>query len=235
MSKNNSSRPNRHRLVRLFFRVVIIVAIVAVLFFGLAGRLDWYAGWGLIVVFFAYLLFIGIWGRRNDPELIAERTSNGEGVKTWDKVLMAFYTVLLLVLLIVSILDGARYQWTHVPAWLSFVGWLGCLFAGWLIWRVMKENTFLSSQVRIQEERGHFVVSTGPYSIVRHPMYLGVIIFLLCVPLVLGSILGFVIGILTAALFVVRTILEDRMLMEELDGYRDYAHETPWRLIPKVW
>lgn len=222
-------------IVRAIIKILIIMAIVAGIFFGLAGRLDWYAGWALMLVFFTYLLFIGIWGRRSDPELIAERTSTGEGVKTWDKLIMAVYTVLLLAMLVVSVLDGGRFGWTHVPAWARILGWLGCMFAGWLIWRVMRENTFLSGQVRIQKERGHYVITTGPYSIVRHPMYLGVIIFLLSTPLVLDSLVGFWISIPTAALFILRTILEDRFLMEELPGYQEYAQKTRYRLLPYVW
>ena len=99
----------------------------------------------------------------------------------------------------------------------------------------MKENTFLSESVRIQEERGHRVITTGPYHVVRHPMYVGVIIALLSVPLILGSLYGFGIAIPTAALFVVRTALEDRTLMDELTGYKEYAQRTPYRLVPYIW
>ena len=148
---------------------------------------------------------------------------------------MVVYTVLLIILLVVSILDGGRFGWTHVPLWVSILGWLGCILAGSIIWRVMKENTFLSEYARIQKERGHYVITTGPYRLVRHPMYVGIIIFLISTPLVLGSWIGFLISLPTAALFVLRTILEDRMLMEELPGYQDYAQKTRYRLVPYIW
>jgi protein-S-isoprenylcysteine O-methyltransferase Ste14 len=229
--------PNTPKTIttRIVARFIVIITIVAALFFSLAGRLDWYAAWALLLAFSVYLVVIGLWARRHDPEMVAERISPGEGVKTWDQVIMAVYAVLLLVMLVVSLLDGGRFGWTSVPTWANLLGWLGCIFAGWLIWRVMKENTFLSERVRIQTERGHQVITTGPYRIVRHPMYAGVMVFLLSMPLILGSVYGFCLAIPAAALFVVRTVLEDRTLMNELPGYKEYARQTRYRLLPFIW
>jgi protein-S-isoprenylcysteine O-methyltransferase Ste14 len=110
------------------------------------------------------------------------------------------------------------------------------ILAGWyLIFRVMKENTFLSRVVEIQEDRGHTVVTTGPYKVVRHPMYVGAIALLFAIPLALGSIYGLIPAVLMTIAFILRTSLEDKTLHAELQGYLDYAQQTKYRLLPGIW
>ena len=99
----------------------------------------------------------------------------------------------------------------------------------------MKENTYLSRIVEIQKERGHSVITTGPYKYVRHPMYVGVIIMFFFTPLALGSIYGLIPALLLIGLIVIRTYKEDKMLHRELQGYREYAEKTPYRLLPGIW
>jgi protein-S-isoprenylcysteine O-methyltransferase Ste14 len=103
-----------------------------------------------------------------------------------------------------------------------------------VIW-AFRVNAFLAEMVRIQNERGHTVCTTGPYRIVRHPMYVGVILTILCVPVLLGSLYALIPAGLIAALFVLRTALEDRTLQAELPGYADYAQTVRWKLVPGVW
>jgi protein-S-isoprenylcysteine O-methyltransferase Ste14 len=113
---------------------------------------------------------------------------------------------------------------------------LAGLFAAWaLIMWVFRENAFLAEVVRIQTERGHTVCTSGPYRIVRHPMYVGVILTILCVPVLLGSLYALIPAGLIAALFILRTALEDRTLRAELPGYADYARTVRWKLVPGVW
>ena len=104
-----------------------------------------------------------------------------------------------------------------------------------IVWRVMAENTYLSERVRIQEERDHHVVTTGPYQYVRHPMYVGIIIAMLSVPLALGSWWALLPAALIMIVFIVRTGLEDRTLMEELPGYQEYARQVRYKLLPGIW
>ena len=99
----------------------------------------------------------------------------------------------------------------------------------------MKENAFLSDVVRIQEDRGHTVCTTGPYRYVRHPMYVGVILIMICYPLSLGSLYTLIPAVIIVILFFIRTALEDKSLHEELTGYKDYAQNVRYRLIPGVW
>lgn len=168
---------------------------------------------------------------------MAERqnVSKAENVKRWDQVIMAIYSVILLVLLVVASLDAGRMGWSQVPLVVRVLGWLGLGVALVLIWRVMAENTYLSERVRIQEERGHQVVTTGPYQYVRHPMYVGIIIAMLSVPLALGSWWALIPAVSIVALFIVRTALEDYTLYEELPGYQEYTRHVRYRLLPGIW
>jgi len=132
-------------------------------------------------------------------------------------------------------LDAGRFRWSSTPPSLRILGWLGLLAAGGMGWWSMSADTYLSHMVRIQHDRGHRVVTTGPYQYVRHPMYVGTILFALGVPLVLGSCWALVPGGSIGVLFVVRTALEDRMLRDQLSGYKEYAERVRYRLLPGIW
>ena len=173
--------------------------------------------------------------RRRDPALIEERSRTAENVKSWDKAIMGVYMVLLFGMLVTAGLDAGRFGLSDMPAALRVLGWLGLLAAFGLVWWVMASNPFLSRMVRIQDERGHVVVTTGPYNYVRHPMYVGTISAMICIPLVLGSYWALIPAVLIDILFVVRTAMEDRTLMEELPGYREYAARVRYRLLPGIW
>ena len=112
---------------------------------------------------------------------------------------------------------------------------MGFVLAGSLIWWTASVNTFLSGQVRIQEEGDHHTVTTGPYRFVRHPMYDGVILFVISIPLILGSAWALLLAGLIAVLFVIRTALEDKTLKKELSGYCEYAEKVRYRLLPGIW
>ena len=132
-------------------------------------------------------------------------------------------------------LDNARFHWSQVPLWLTGVGYLFFLISmGGIVW-VMRVNKFAEPHVRIQTDRGQRVVDTGPYAVVRHPFYALAILLFGSMPLALGSLWGLLPAGLAAALLVVRTVLEDRLLQRELPGYRDYAGRVRYRLIPGVW
>ena len=164
-----------------------------------------------------------------------QSAAKAENVKYWDQVIMTVYSVLLLFLLVVASVDAGRMGWSRVPLVVRVIGWLGLGVALVIVWRVMAENTYLSERVRIQEERGHQVVTTGPYQVVRHPMYVGIIIAVLNVPLALGSWWALLPAAFIVILFIVRTALEDRTLMEELPGYQEYAQQVGYRLLPRIW
>jgi protein-S-isoprenylcysteine O-methyltransferase Ste14 len=132
-------------------------------------------------------------------------------------------------------LDDARFHWSHVPLWLSILGYV--LFAAGTVGNVwvLRENKFAEPSVRIQAERGHRVIDTGPYAIVRHPLYLTALPVCFGVPLALGSFWALAPAALAVFCLVVRTAFEDRTLQMELDGYKDYAARVRYRLVPRVW
>lgn len=229
---NNRQRP--FKIGRLLRAVAIMGVFIAALFLP-AGRLDWWAGWAFLIAFFGATIILSLWMRRRDPALMEERSRTANNVKSWDKVIMGVYTVLLFVMLMVAGLDAGRFGLSDMPAALRALGWLGLLTAYTLVWWVMASNPFLSEMVRIQDERGHVVVTTGPYNYVRHPMYVGTITALSTIPLVLGSYWALIPAVLIDILFVVRTAMEDRMLTAELPGYREYASRIRYRLIPGIW
>lgn len=164
-----------------------------------------------------------------------ERSQTAENVKSWDKAIMGVYTVLLIGMLVAAGLDAGRFGLSNIPVALRVMGWLGLLAAFALVWWVMASNPFLSRMMRIQDERGQVVVTTGPYNYVRHPMYVGTITSMICIPLVLGSFWALIPAVLIDILFVVRTAMEDRTLMEELPGYWEYAARVRYRLFPGIW
>lgn len=133
-------------------------------------------------------------------------------------------------------LDVVRYEWSEpLPLWISILAMLvhlpSFLFLAW----VMRENTYLSQVVKIDKNRGHQVVTTGPYALVRHPMYTVVIVLLFAVPVALGSRYALLLSVFLTLLLIIRTYLEDRTLNTELEGYPEYAKQTRHRLIPGIW
>ncbi|MBV8749226.1 MAG: isoprenylcysteine carboxylmethyltransferase family protein [Candidatus Eremiobacteraeota bacterium] len=122
-----------------------------------------------------------------------------------------------------------------MPVWLQWVGAILMLVGMWVAWLALRENKYGAAVVRIQEERGQHVIDTGVYAIVRHPMYVGGLIFLIGMGLILGSWCAFVGGLVVCAILLVRTALEDRTLQRDLAGYVDYAKRVRYRLIPSVW
>jgi len=133
-------------------------------------------------------------------------------------------------------LDAKRYGWTeYFPLWLKFVGGIFLLISFFFFSRSYAENTFVSPLIRIQKERGQQVITTGVYSIVRHPMYLGGALLFIGAPLLLGSLFGIAAGLLVVFLLVGRIIGEEKMLEDELEGYAEYKRKVRYRLIPYIW
>jgi protein-S-isoprenylcysteine O-methyltransferase Ste14 len=212
----------------------LMMVLIGILFIP-AGRLDWWQAWRFIGAYAIFVVTFLIRGLRKDPGLIKERSQTGKNVKSWDKDILRIYSILLLGMLILAALDAGRFRWVPLSFWAEIIGWLLGGLAGGLIWWTASVNTFLSRQVRIQTERGHRAVTSGPYRWVRHPMFAGLIVFVLCVPLVLGSGLALIPAALIGILMVIRTSLEDKTLQAELPGYKEYVQKVHYRLLPGIW
>jgi len=214
---------------------VVTVLFMLALIFVPAGTLRWPEAWLLLIFYLATVTGVMIWMKINAPGLLKERMSRNKEIKSWDKIIMIAYSFLLIILLAVPGLDAVRFGWSEVSLIVKALGFIGYIPATSFAFWAMRENAYASDVVRIQEDRGHTVCTTGPYRYVRHPMYTGVILFVLCFPLSLGSLYSFIPASLIIVLFIIRTSLEDKTLLEELPGYKEYAQNVRYRLLPKVW
>jgi protein-S-isoprenylcysteine O-methyltransferase Ste14 len=211
--------------------------VFVVLLFGAAGTLFWPAAWIFLIMFFGWSVMITGLIARDDPALLAERMKPlfQHGQPLWDKIILVSVVLLFAAWLILMGLDAVRFRWFVMPLWLQWLGAAGVIASMWIYQLAFRANTFLANVVRIQDERGHKVVSTGPYGIVRHPLYAGVLLFLPMTALMLGSWAGLAFASLIAIAVIVRTALEDRELRRSLDGYVDNARRVRYRLLPGVW
>jgi protein-S-isoprenylcysteine O-methyltransferase Ste14 len=227
--------PKMQRWLKGLTRILMIIVVFGGILFLAAGRINWLAAWILIITYFGYLLFVMIWGLANAPELLGERGRVADNVKSWDKTINLFYAILMVALLVVAGLDGGRWGWSQMAVGVQVAGFLGLILSGGIIWWTMAENAYLSRWARIQADRGQVVVTSGPYRYIRHPMYAAILLLVTCMALGLGSWWALIPAGMICGLFALRTVLEDRMLRQELPGYKEYCQRVRYRLLPGIW
>jgi protein-S-isoprenylcysteine O-methyltransferase Ste14 len=198
------------------------------------GGIGWRHGWLFIAVFVLEVNLGALYLWRVNPEIFVARSKIHSGTKPWDKVALFLLFPSFMAIFPVAGLDS-RFQWSSAPAWLIVLGYV-LLTVGMLgsVW-VEAVNRFAEPSVRIQTERGHTVVDTGPYRLVRHPMYVSAFLLFFGFALALGSFWALVPAAVASLVLIVRTTLEDRMLQNELAGYKQYAQRVRYRLLPRVW
>jgi protein-S-isoprenylcysteine O-methyltransferase Ste14 len=219
---------------KLVLKAIGVEAVAGVILFGCAGTLRWPGAWvwlGCMLLPQLVITWILAW---HAPDLLAERSRMQPGTKKWDRVVLPLMGASPVLSMVAASLER-RFQGESWPAWVSAAGVLVTLAGAAVIALAMYMNRFFSMTVRIQTERGHTVVDTGPYGVVRHPGYVGMLLFYAAVPFVLGSRWAPVPAVFTVLLLIVRTALEDRTLRAELPGYTDYAARVHYRLLPGVW
>ncbi len=229
---NSKNTPIFKPILRIFILMLIMIFLLIVP----SGRTDWVMAW-------IFICMIAIGGSinafimvRGNPDLIEERRQIKKDAKKWDKILAPFMALYVpSIILVVAGLDK-RFGWSPelsptVMVIALIIAMLGYFLTSW----ALVTNTFFSAIVRIQKDRGHSVVSTGPYQTVRHPGYTGLMIFNIATPAILGSFWAFIPAGLTLCLTIVRTSLEDKTLQNELEGYKEYASQVRYRLVPGVW
>lgn len=225
-------------LLRGLIGLTAFLSLQPVVLFASAGTLEWPTAW----LYCANLLVATVVSRwvawKRNPDLLMERArfGQGPGAKDWDRFLMLF--VGLVGPLFISIVAGLdrRYGWSPpLPSVVVGIAILVLLLGTWLAVWAMIANRFFSATVRIQADRGHHVVTDGPYRIVRHPSYIGGILSYLAFPFMVGAMWSLLPALTVCAALVVRTALEDSALQAELAGYQEYAQKTRYRLLPRIW
>jgi len=224
------------KLIALYaIREILGIVVMGVALFWSAGRINWWPAWAAIAVMLAWITATSIVIFRFNPNLLAERLGLRKGAKHWDTVIMSILGLTQLARYIVAGLDQ-RYGWTgSFPLAAQIAALTVCILGYALVVWATASNTFFSQIVRIQFERGHAVSTGGPYHYVRHPAYVGAILYELAVPILLASWWALIASGLNAILLILRTALEDRTLQAELTGYVEYARQVRHRLLPGIW
>lgn len=230
---------NKPNTIKVWVSFVIRMTLFTVMLMWPAGTLYWWEAWVTVGLWAIYGVVITCYLLRHDPALLIERLKLvplHKEQKAWDKVIMLLFFIAGLGLYIVPGFDVVRYEWSEsLPLWMKILAMLIHLPCFVLLGWVMRENTYLAQVVKIDKARGHHVITTGPYALVRHPMYTIIIILLFAVPVALGSRFALFLAVFLTVLLIVRTYLEDRTLHAELQGYPEYAKQTRYKLIPGLW
>ncbi|HTP11967.1 MAG TPA: isoprenylcysteine carboxylmethyltransferase family protein [Anaerolineae bacterium] len=225
----------KHGVTRWIVRETMGIIVLAAMLFLAAGTLGWIAGWTMVIVMADWVIATALVVIPRYPELLAERTGPKKGAKTWDTALLGLYGAAMMIMWIVAGLDF-RNGWSSSIGPITQIGATLIVIAAYalVVWAT-GTNAFFSQVVRIQTERGHTVISSGPYHYVRHPAYVGMVLVVIDAPIMLGSWWALIPGLVSAVLVIIRTALEDRTLQAELPGYTDYTQLARYRLLPGLW
>lgn len=233
-----ATQRNRVTLGKFILMTAATVIFIPLIIMLASGNWSWVEGWLLSLWFdimmLSYLIYLFI----KNPALLAERIKRpgSDDQKTWDKYLLIGAYVFSIIWFIMMPLDASRFKWSPAfPLWLKIIGGLMLLPSVYLIYQATAQNTFLSAMVRIQSERKQRLISTGVYGFVRHPLYLGGVLMLTGAPLLLGSLVGLAISAIMVAGLIIRINGEEEMLVDGLEGYREYREKVRYRLIPFIW
>jgi protein-S-isoprenylcysteine O-methyltransferase Ste14 len=221
----------RKRLVQIGF----LVLIQAVALFVSAWKWNWWNAWAYLGLYLAFLAFNAVVLLGKHKELVEERSQFGEGAKGWDKIIGGITGLGGFAILILAGLDE-RFSWAgSIPLWVQITAFFLLGLSYPLFTWAMVSNKFFSTIVRIQKERDHTVQTGGPYRFVRHPGYASLLGSYITIPIALGSLWACIPMLLLVVNLLIRTTLEDRTLLNELDGYKEYAGRVRYRLIPRIW
>jgi protein-S-isoprenylcysteine O-methyltransferase Ste14 len=220
---------------KLFLKSLIGTLFFLLILFISAGRINYWQGW-IYSAICILSVFLNSYALKNKDDLAEERSGVKSTTKSWDKIIIGLSAVVLIITYIIAGLDSGRFQWSPAFHWgINASGAILILLGEVIFLFAQKQNKYFSSLMRIQTDRGHTVCDTGIYKIIRHPAYFGNIITAAGIPLVLGSLWSFIPSVVSVFLTLIRTSIEDKTLINELDGYRDYTYKTRYRLLPYIW
>lgn len=235
-SPNDKDHPregiNRGRLIGF---LLVLPVYFALFMFVPAGTWAWTKGWLFIGVFVGTVAVVALYLWRVNPEVVVARSGFHEGTKRWDRILLGFFFPSVYAIVPVAALDDGRFHWFPVSWWVCGVGYLLFLVGMGIVTWAEAVNKFFEVTVRLQTDRGQRVIETGPYAIVRHPGYVGGILFSVGMALCLGSLWALIPAGLASLLLILRTQWEDQTLQAELPGYNEYTLHVRYKLIPGVW
>jgi protein-S-isoprenylcysteine O-methyltransferase Ste14 len=224
-------------LLRVTLQLIFSLLVIIAALFISAGTLNWPVAW----IYVGYTLLLSVLTiykgpLKISPGLIEERIMRKRpGAQSWDKVFVGILFLVSLLIYVVAGLDH-RWKWTQpMPRWVMWAGMFSIMLSSALMIWAMKVNPFFSLIVRLQTDRGHHVVTTGPYRFVRHPGYTAGLLMNLGLPLLLGSLWALIPSSVASLDLIIRIVPEDRFLHRELEGYADYAKKVKWKLVPGVW
>lgn len=223
--------------VRLIVRNTLWIAAMGALLFIPAGTWAWPGAWVFLAEMWVLAFALGLWLLRHDPALLKERSGSfvQRDQPTVDKVLVVSLIAVYILWFVMMGLDR-RYGWSPTgPVWLQALGAVGVFLSVYLGYLTFRANSFASPVVKIQTERAHSVVTTGPYAYVRHPMYAGALFHFLGLPLLLGSWWGLAFLPVFVGFFAIRIGIEEQTLRTALKGYDDYAARVRYRILPLIW
>ncbi len=230
------------RSTPIFSRLILVAAPGGVLGFvalmlWLSGDWRWVEGWILGVWWVSFMAVFVLWLHYKDPALLAERLRlpGSGGESRTDMAILVGLKVCFLASIIVPALDVRFGRTPRLPLWSEVCGGILLLGGSFFMLRAIADNTFASQLVRTQTERGQYVVDTGVYGFVRHPMYLGGSLIFVGAPLLLGSVCGLLVALATVGFLILRIFGEEKLLARDLEGYRAYCEKVCYRLIPHVW
>jgi len=220
-------------VVKIFFRVLLIFIFMGLLFFLPAGTLQYWETWAYIVTLIIPAFFVIMYFIRKDPDLLENRILKRREKEKEHKSIQNIFSFVFLIGLLIPGFDH-RFHWSDVPFFIVLISDLFVLFGYLMIVSVMKENSYASAIIETNKDQK--VIETGPYKIVRHPMYTGGLIFLIFTPVALGSYWAFILFLIfTPIVLVLRIIGEEKYLITNLKGYKEYCQKTKYRLIPLIW
>lgn len=220
------------------FSVVITAILFPLIIFLAAGDWLWIEGWLFAIWSVTMVVSNMVYLYRNDPDLLAERSKvpGSDNQKTWDKYVLSFAYFMAVVWFVIMPIEAKRFSWTiPFPLVVKIIGGFFLIPALYLIYQATVQNTYLSTLVRLQDDRKQQVVSNGVYRFVRHPLYLGCLLMLFGAPLLLGSLIGIAIAIVALMVLVFRINGEEKMLVNELEGYPEYQKKVTYKLLPLIW
>ena len=224
-------------LIKMLAHSLAFAVALGLLLFLPAGTPAWPQAWVFIVLFVGCSEAIGVWLKGTDPDLLVERMKSpiSADQKRSDRAVVGALLVAFCGWFVFMAIDARRFGWSRTPLWAQALGaaLIVGAFYGWVT--VLRANSFAAATVRLQPERGQSVISTGPYAVVRHPMYAYAVLLMIGAPLLLGSLWGLLGMVAFLPLLAARVRGEEVMLLNGLPGYREYAAKVPFRLLPGVW